>query len=296
MGKRMDDKIGYFPNKTLLYKGHFLNGKKDGTHFSFNANATISRSEEYTNGIIDGRCIYYQKYGDIKCIETYKNKLPQGIFEYFNCVSGKIAIKFEFNKHGHLDGFITIFSEQDFLLYIGYIHKNRFHGSHITYYSNGMIFSKITYCYGVQHGVAKYYYTDGKLKSIVKYKKGLREGRRTGWFQNGKVRETVIYKKNKKNGPEFKYNHDGDLIIKCSYINNIFHGYYYNYKNNYLSIKSFYIRGVLTHIYIKYHLESDVMKQIYFLSDETRKITNYHEYDKQQQVTNSYYANHFLGL
>jgi antitoxin component YwqK of YwqJK toxin-antitoxin module len=296
MGQIMDDKIGYSPNKTILFKGHFVNGEKEGIHFTFNENATISKSEEYTKGILDGRCIKYYKRGDIQCIESYKNDLPQGTFEYFKYISGKIAVKFEFNKQGQMDGFITIFSEQDLLLYIGYINKNRLHGSHITYYYNGMISSRITYCYGLKHGVAKHYYTDGKMKSIVKYKIGFREGRQTDWYQNGKVRETVMYKKNKKNGVQFKYNQDGDLIIKCSYVNNIYHGYNYIYKNNYLNIKSFYIRGFLTHIYIKYHPESDnVMKHIYFISDETRKITTYYEYDIHQQITNSYYTEQLLS-
>jgi antitoxin component YwqK of YwqJK toxin-antitoxin module len=296
MGQIMDDKIGYSPNKTILFKGHFVNGEKEGIHFTFNANATISKSEEYTNGRLNGRCIKYNKRGDIQLIESYKNDLPQGTFEYFNYISGKISVKFEFNKQAQMDGFITIFSEQDLLLYIGYINKNRLHGSHITYYYNGMISSRITYCYGLKHGVAKHYYTDGKMKSIVKYKIGFREGRQTDWYQNGKVRETVMYKKNKKNGVQFKYNQEGDLIIKCSYVNNIYHGYNYIYKNNYLNIKSFYIRGFLTHIYIKYHPESDnVMKHIYFISDETRKITTYYEYDIHQQITNSYYTEQLLS-
>ncbi len=131
--------------RTMVEKGHFTNGLKDGAWYKWNPDGTLSSYTEYKDGEKDGKFILYAENNSPEITGSYKNGLK----------SKKWAIY----KDGHL------YSETMFK-------KGEKNGYTTEYDTLGNKISQLNYKKDKLDGTC-YYYQDKKVTKKERYKDGV---------------------------------------------------------------------------------------------------------------------------
>ena len=195
-GKRNGKGIEYFQNNKIKFEGEYLNGKKNGIGKEYNKKGLV-----YEGEYLDGK-----KHGKAKEYDKYKNLIYEG--EYFN--GKKHGQGKEYNKNGiyeveYLNG--EKISEK----YISKIKKQN--EIKKEYYKNEKLKFEGEYLNGNRNGKGKEYDTFGILLYEGEYLNGMRNGKGIEYNENCKYAFKGEYLNGRRwNGISYHYSSDGTIF------------------------------------------------------------------------------------
>mgnify|MGYP001251850455 CR=1 FL=1 len=99
----------------------------------------------------------------------------------------------------------------------GYIKKGKQHGKFEFYYSNGQLWSEVTFKDGKKDGLSRRFNENGQLKYEETYKYGELDGPYKWYYDNGQLEWEVTYNNGKKDGPYKFYYENGQLKEEITY-------------------------------------------------------------------------------
>ena len=247
----------------LVFKGEYLNGKRNGKGKDYYDNGKVEFEGNYLNGNRHGKGKEYDYEGNLRHEGEYLNGKRKGE-EYYN--SG--------NPYGY----------RNILRFKGeYLNGKKWNGN--IYNPNGKICSEIKegrghikeyhfdhlcklkyegeYLYGERNGKGKEYYFDGKVIFEGEYINGERHGEGKEFFDDGKVKfegeylygniwngkgydktGNIAFEVKEGSGYIKKYNYFGKLQFEGQYLKGLKNGKgisYYN--NNKISFEGEYLNG-----------------------------------------------------
>ncbi|WP_299061145.1 toxin-antitoxin system YwqK family antitoxin [uncultured Polaribacter sp.] len=175
-----------YPNKSIRYKGQFLNGKEVGV-FKFYDQSSSKQPTTVKTFYKDSDSLFVQFYtikGKIASEGMMKGRERVGKWKYFY---PKGTLMSEENyKNGKLNGEQFIYYENGKITESAY-YKNGLKDGIIRKFSkDGILLEEMTFLNGKANGVSKYFELNGKLKESGSYKDGKRVGK---WlfYKDGKV-------------------------------------------------------------------------------------------------------------
>lgn len=207
----------YYGNGNPFHEIDYVNGKANGSVKIYNEKKELAFETEYKNNVKEGKRIFYINKRDLKSIEAnYKN----------NKIEGDLIITKEYGDVYHYPNDLKTGKVkryyQDKLVEEYEIVSEILHGTAIIYnISNGKIYSKIPYTFGLKNGTAEYYNFQGELLTKCTYKFDKKIGKHEKFSPYGKLESLEFYDEegnktgtwisyyNEKKQSEITYNADG---------------------------------------------------------------------------------------
>jgi antitoxin component YwqK of YwqJK toxin-antitoxin module len=198
----LDLKSTYFENGTVRSTGGYVDGKKEGTHRTYNEDGSVSTGEVYKGGLkvgeglVDAQGGYqgswklYYPTGELKAEGAYENSNRTGDWIFYH-PTGKIE-----HKAKYLNGLP--------------------HGPWKWYYENGVLRREESFRRGKEEGVVIEYDLEGNIVTQGNYISGFRDGE---WFYHvGDHIEKGTYRDGERTGqwiyefPDEKLNYKGSYV------------------------------------------------------------------------------------
>ena len=172
----------------LIFKGEFLNNKKNGKGEEYYPNGKLKYEGEYLNGKRNGKGIEYDLERNITYEKEYKNgKLwNMKVYDKSNSIENEL-------KKGK-----------------GIIKEYRY----------GSLIYQSQYLNGEINGIVKKFFDNRVLKFEQNYLNGIKHGKGKEYYINGKLEfEGEYFNGNRWNGKGKEYNNNGKLIFEGEYLN-----------------------------------------------------------------------------
>lgn len=200
----------YYPNKSLKYKGQFVNDKPVGEFVYYYETGEIMSIIKHSKNVARAKVYYIT--GDIKARGKYIAGEKDSTWHYFGA-NGVVRAE-EFYKNGSKEGDWKVFYDDGTVAEFKEYTNGQANGSWNTYYANGKKKMEAKTVNDALEGKAVYYDYNGKLKIIANYKHDVKHGKWYYYKNDGKTLEkTEAY----KNG--YYQGNPDDKIIKEEDIN-----------------------------------------------------------------------------
>lgn len=144
-GKNLDYKI-YYPDGILKTEGKYENGNRSGKWSFYDEYGTLSAIESYKDGLMEDTAFYYHRNGKIKNKQAYKNGEENGLYLAYNAFGILVA-----------EG-LCVDGQRDKDWY--------------WYNEDGSLKDENYYINGEMHGLQKSYSVNGKLNDWEEYEYG----------------------------------------------------------------------------------------------------------------------------
>tara|TARA_R110001592_G_scaffold363109_2_gene680368 strand:- start:37542 stop:38522 length:981 start_codon:yes stop_codon:yes gene_type:complete len=228
----------------IMAEGKYVNEKKDSL-WRFYKSGDLSLTEEYDNGVLNGKSISFFDNGRPSIISFFTEGKKDSVELEFT-KKGKIAKEISY-KNGMKNGLFTIYYYDGKKELEGEYFNNEYVGELKSYNPDGSLRMVMVYENGVEknkrfvNSVNDYYYDDGVMERTETYVNGVKDGLVKEWYPNyewifeeeydAKLQRKEVYKtlKNyivkmegnyklgKKHGVFNFYNEDGSLKESVEY-------------------------------------------------------------------------------
>lgn len=205
----------------------FVDGKEDGTSYSYHPDGSIHTKRSFSNGVENG---VWEFYDPAKKNATGDVVTPTSLRWQFTYVDGK---------------------------------KN---GNCIWYFPNGGMLPSdtskmISYKMGVPHGPTIKYYEPKKIKSVIYFSEGKYDGSYKTYYKNGQISIDKNYRDMKLDGPIKHYYEDGQISMEGIYNNGEKDGKWVHYfKNGVEKSVAYYNNGVKNGQFVEHYEEDGKIK------------------------------------
>jgi len=163
---------GIVGNRTKVYMGNLLNGKREGSwEFYFYKNGQKVSEETYKDGKLDGLFTTWIENGLKVSESTYKDGKKHGLYTLW------------FQNNGE-----------------GYSFEK----------GNGQKSVEMTYKNGKEDGLTTFWYENGQKKDEFTFKDGIFDGLYTEWYENGQKKDEGTWKNGKVISSK-EWNEDGSV-------------------------------------------------------------------------------------
>ncbi|MBI3509958.1 MAG: TonB family protein [Bacteroidetes bacterium] len=178
-----------YSNCVKREQAHYHNGNPEGEAISWNSEGQLISVEEYSNGLLNGKCVYYDD-GKILREMHWKNGKRFGADDQFD-IYGTLLTHEYFGAYGP-DTIIyyqkngKISNERVYRYYPGFVREEQF-SQYSEYDENGILMLTGEYHFEAKNSKWQTFYPNGKVKSETTYNGGKMDGIYTKWYMNGKV-------------------------------------------------------------------------------------------------------------
>ena len=217
----------------LTVNGNFnASGNRDGKWTWFNQFGKISETAGYVDGKLKGEVLRYYENGKLEIDANYKDGNLDGEYRYYNN-RGALTQK-KYFEDGKLNGlYMSYFKVGEKLPEFNIQYENgEVKDKAIEYYSNGNIYSEMSFSDGNQHGPENKYYLNGKLSSEINYVNGELNGSYNTFHSNGNPMEVGQTLNGFYDGHWKSYYDDGILEIEYEYNRGELNGIYKYYDSD----------------------------------------------------------------
>jgi uncharacterized protein len=240
-------KQGRWEEKTAsgISKGKYNSDQKEGTWVTYGSNGTLTRVEEFSNGIRDGIFVEIDQRGYLVSDMFYQNNLlegtakkyyygtnPASIIDYrHGKINGKKKIYYE-NAASKLteeseykddvkDGYSNFFATNGDPI-AEYIYKNGLlEGIQKTYYTGKKLMSEQMYVNNIESGFYKEYFESTKPKIEGNFKEGKMTGKWVEYFESGTVKSEGTYLDGVKEGKWLEYDEAGKVVKTSKFVKGV---------------------------------------------------------------------------
>lgn len=189
---KVQDVLCFIENGYPSFRGPIKDGVRHGKWVSLNRVGTIVGTENYVDGVVQGKVKYFDEDGNLIEKLHAKDGVRHGKHVTFFSTGNKSSTAFYAN--GEFDKRATTY-------YIGggkeceynYV-DGVLNGPLTCWHENGEKLSENTMKDGVYTGKRKFYYPDGQLEGVEYYADGKLNGESTYYHRNGEVQHTITYK------------------------------------------------------------------------------------------------------
>jgi len=200
----------FYDNEQVKSEGYYSYGKRDGYFKEYDKKGNLLKIEKYKNDelIHDAPELLnyeiktdYYKNGRVKIVQSYKDKIPEGIRREYT-QDGKISKAFIF-RNGIIIG-EGIVDEQGMR-----------QGDWKEYYESGEKSGEGSYKNDLRQGDWKFYFKNGALEQTGKYgNNGKPDGKWRWFFESGNLRKEDNFKNGVLHGIHIEQDDSGKIIIK----------------------------------------------------------------------------------
>jgi antitoxin component YwqK of YwqJK toxin-antitoxin module len=229
--------VNYYPNGVKQSEGQLVNDKREGEWKFYAYNGTLSGTEEYSAGDLEGRATNYYTNGKIKNEVDYKNDMKEGYYKGYyidgtlNCEGWYVA--------GKRQGDWYYYNSKEGLESHNYYLNDDEHGYQDYFNSNGNITSEDYYRLGYFDKLWNYdttgknventyisdkgnghfvlLYPNGQARVDRTYVAGNNDGADKSHYCNGKLLYDGFFIAGKKQGKQTDYYDNGDLRSVYNY-------------------------------------------------------------------------------
>ncbi|GGF36989.1 toxin-antitoxin system YwqK family antitoxin [Echinicola rosea] len=88
----------------VIERTNYVNGSRHGKHTTYNRNGGLESEENYSDGLLDGECVYYNEEGAVRNRIVYKGGKPMDglVISYYASYQKPLSTKRSFYKEGTL--------------------------------------------------------------------------------------------------------------------------------------------------------------------------------------------------
>ncbi len=316
-GVRKDHQLnyeGFDENGTMITKGTFENGVKEGEWKYYNTYGVLDSRENYEQGNIAGKASTYFVNGDqqssmefIKGIRDgyyvshyingkiesqgyYKNDQPQRIWlTYYP--DGALAAR-NYLKNNQYEGFQYVYSIEGDLAEKQYL-ENGSHHYTIYYDSLGCVIDTLNM---LDESVKIYYYPDSSESQIVNYAKGYLHGKYMEYHPNKKIATEGAYYFNNMDGIWKWWDDQGHLIREINFDDGNISASYKNYHpNGRLASQTEYYQGQKHGWDISYSENGDTIHKVLYIHDDIHGPAYYSSDKGELQLVRYYHYGALIG-
>ncbi len=208
----------YNNNGRLTANGNFnVSGNRDGKWTWFNQFEKISETAGYVDGKLNGKVLRYYENGKLEIDSNYKDDNLDGEYRYYNN-KGALTQK-KYYENSKLNGlYMSYFEVGQKLPEFKIQYENgQVKDKALEYYSNGSLYSEMSFNGDNQDGPEIKYYLNGKLSSEENYTNGELNGSYTSFHSNGKPMEVGQTLNGLNEGSWKSYYNDGTLKIEYAF-------------------------------------------------------------------------------
>jgi len=178
---------------------------------------------------------------EFKKFYKVNGKIEGEYSEYHNLRPDKIFIKCNF-VNGEIHGKYYEFHTNDKIYTMCNYVNGKIEGPFRQYYSSGKQYRVCNYINNKIHGEFREYHksngdNNGQVKIVCNYNNGKKEGLFIRYYQSdesklGPIEEIINYNDGKINGEYINYHKNGNVHMKCKYVNDKIIDTYYKYKDD----------------------------------------------------------------
>lgn len=166
-------------SRSIIHKGHFDKGKRDGFWFKENKDGTKVYERNYKSGFLVGDYKDYHENGNLKIEKSYNDRgIPEGPVKIYHS-NGKLYQDGMFDTKGKKVDRWNSYNEYGIRTAVENYLSDYRHGYSEYYNSKGKIMSKGYYKFGKKIGEWSYYDINGKLVKMVKESSDTNSGEST---------------------------------------------------------------------------------------------------------------------
>ena len=255
---RYDGMNYIFQDGVLISFGKYSDEKnkvRDGLWHFLEQNGSISATEVYKNGKLNGEYKSFNFNGQLTGISIYENGLKSGTGRLYHD-NGQLQAEgtFENDKlHGKLTYYFLTGQKKSEENY-----KNgTVNGQYITYLKNGNIADSISFSNGKQNGIYCAMYPNGQISTQGHLVNDLVDGELVNYYPDGKISRQGTFAKNNPIGKWIDYHPNG--VVSSIY--------FYNDKGNLSDTAQYFdANGIRTLVYV-YTNNGKNSQQTYFRPD-----------------------------
>lgn len=214
-----------------------LEGNKQGTWKEFHDNGKIKKEANYRDDKINGLVKEYNKSGQLRSFEKFKNGLidldaeETDFVQLYKEYYPDGTVKLEGGQlNGMKNGFFRVYNEEgEFIQTLIYKKDKkiaeglidsllRYQGDWIFYYESGAIKAKGNFTNNLKNNDWIFYYEDGIIEQKGKYKFDKPIGDWNWYHQNTKLKRNEYYVNGLIDGESIEYDSIGSVVVKGNYI------------------------------------------------------------------------------
>lgn len=222
-----------YDGKTLITKGHYKKGQKDGKWLQYHRNGIIKSEQHFIDGNSIGEQKFYNNKGDLNyksnMIEVEQNgkktAVKHGAFMSYH-QSGNISEEGNFS-YDKKSGLWKEYNPNGALQREIFYKNGKVHGTNNQYSNNGKPSMKSEFYEEIEiegkllknvfNGTKENYNSSGSLERREKYVYGKKAGTWETYFGNGNLRETNTYQNNLQTGKSLAFDEAGNKIYEATY-------------------------------------------------------------------------------
>jgi antitoxin component YwqK of YwqJK toxin-antitoxin module len=234
----------YYEDGQVKLRTAYINDTEDGLHEYFYPNGQLNELSDMREGLLAGQHKRYQENGLAIVDENFKLVERTEVLPHYDNSDNmgrtrkyKVSVK---------DGSYIEYYENGREKLVGAYHGDKQVGLWLWYYSDGILWKRLSYVDNEKHGKEEIFYPAGNKHFVTFYHFGKKQGECLEYFGNGNLKSKKNYQHGLLNGDYIKYHIDGKIRLKASYKNNLKEGFLTSYDTDgKLSDKSFYRAGDL---------------------------------------------------
>jgi len=197
LGRKQGHWIKTFPNKSVIYDGHFKDDHPVREFKRYYEDNTLRSLLIFSDDGIEAFGTIYHPNGNISSKGLYVNQKKEGKWQFYSA---------------YINGYLI--SEDH---YIG----NKRNGLSIKYYPDSTVAERVNYINDTRQGDWIQYYPNGTVCFKSNYLNGKINGKYEVWFENGQIQFSGQYKNDTRDGKWYIYNNDGTIKYKMEYFDGV---------------------------------------------------------------------------
>jgi len=229
----LEGKYLEYYGKTLITKGTYKDGLKEGKWKQFHNNGIIKSEQNFKQGQAIGEQIFYNNKGALQYKNSFieitengkKTTVKHGKFVSFHS-TGQVSQegRYEYDKK---TGLWREYNPNGNLYKETYYKNGKVHGTNNSYTNTGTLETKSEYYEEIEidgkklrnvlHGVRERYKGNGKIDSREYYYYGKKTGTWETHLPNGNVKTSNTYENNLQIGKSISYDEDGNKTYDVTY-------------------------------------------------------------------------------
>ncbi|MEG2276409.1 MAG: hypothetical protein RSC80_01055 [Odoribacter sp.] len=187
--KGQEVRTGVYPDGSIRYKGHFLDGKPVGEWFRYYPDGRIKAKMNHRGDTVEA--ILYSLKGDYSSSGKYVKQKKEGRWEYRNATC--LLVREEYRQN-LLEGTSVRYFSSGKEAEKKEWSAGKPEGEWCLYYDNGNLRMRASFKAGKLEGAIKSYRIEGEMSAEGAYKNDLKEGRWIFYDEQGKpFKERVYY-------------------------------------------------------------------------------------------------------
>lgn len=299
-GKKTGKWTFYFADGRISGTEEWKNGLQEGKDVSYSQFGAIAIEANYVNGKLQGEKKNYYGIGTLKSVAHYKDDIQEGLYtEYYS--SGRKRMEVEL-KNDKLNGSYKTYHNNGEPAILAQYKDGNLEGPYKTFHDNGQTNFEGFYKNGKLDGPARFYHSNAKIKEQKTYVNGEVEGKEETFNDQGVLTSVIMYEKGKAQGLASYYDDDSkrystflfdkDILKEAKYYDKEgkeTHSFYR--KNKTMDLTVIHPDGYKSSSTIYNDAGERIGKNfIYYPSGKTKESNNY-KAGLLEGVTTGYYLN-----